>query len=158
MKIVQRIAICVVMLLGWAAAAQAAEPDSVRVGDRWSYDIKDDLTGDLRHSVTVVVVEVTDKEITTRAPMRGKDRPQTMIFDLDWGRIDDGAWKLSPAASASRCRCRLASSGDRMQTPSIGNQASHTARPELRKSSSKSRSQRLPARSIPIRSKRPRDW
>ena len=97
MKIVQRIAICVVMLLGWAAAAQAAEPDPVRVGDRWSYDIKDDLTGDLRHSVTVVVVEVTDKEITTRATMRGKDRPLTMIFDLDWGRIDDGAWKVNPS-------------------------------------------------------------
>jgi hypothetical protein len=95
----QRIAIFAFTLLCWtvAYAAQAAEPDPVRVGDRWSYDIKDDLTGDLRHSVTVVVVEVTDKEITARAALRGKDRPQTMVFDLDWGRIDDGVWKLKPS-------------------------------------------------------------
>ena len=24
-----------------------------------------------------------------------------MVFDLDWGRIDDGAWKFSRAGSAS---------------------------------------------------------
>src|SRR5262245_64343052 len=89
-------AIGLAALLSWAGvcAAQTTDPGPVRVGDRWSYDVKDDLTGDLRHAVTVVVVEVSDKEITTRAAIRGKDRPQTMVFDLDWGRIDDGAWKL----------------------------------------------------------------
>jgi len=69
----------------------------VRVGDRWSYDIKDEATGDLRHALTVVVIDVNDKEITARTTIRGKDRPQTMAFDLDWGRIDDGAWKLRPS-------------------------------------------------------------
>lgn len=99
MTIKQRIAIFAFALFYCIAgcAAQAAEPDPVRVGDRWSYDLKDDLTGDLRHSVTVVVVEVSDKEISTRATIRGKDRPQTMVFDLDWGRIDDGVWKLKPS-------------------------------------------------------------
>jgi hypothetical protein len=95
----QGIAIVTLTLFCWNAdcAAQTADPGPVRVGDRWSYDIKDDLTGDLRHSVTVVVVDVSDKEITTRASVRGKDRPQTMVFDLDWGRIDDGGWKLRPS-------------------------------------------------------------
>src|SRR2546423_15308604 len=79
------------------SAAQTAEPGPIRAGDRWSYEIKDDLTGDLRHAVTVVVVDITDKEITTRTAIRGKDRPQTMVFDLDWGRIDDGAWRLQPS-------------------------------------------------------------
>ena len=77
--------------------AQIVDPGAVRVGDRWSYDIKDDLTGDLRHAMTIVVVEVNEKEITTRTTYRGKDRPQTMVFDSDWGRIDDGAWKLRPS-------------------------------------------------------------
>ena len=100
MRIGQSIAILALTLVCWAmdCAAQTADPGGpVRVGDRWSYDLKDDLTGDLRHSVTVVVVAVSEKEITTRTTMRGKDRPQTMVFDLDWGRIDDGAWKLQPA-------------------------------------------------------------
>jgi hypothetical protein len=99
MTVGQALAIFALTLAGWTppSAAQVAEPEPVHVGDRWSYDVKDDLTGDLRHSVTVVVVEVGDKEITTRVTIRGKDRPQTMVFDRDWGRIDDGAWKLNPA-------------------------------------------------------------
>jgi len=78
-------------------AAQTADPGPVRVGDSWSYEIKDDLTGNLRQAITVVVGDVNDKEITTRVSVRGKDRPQTMVHDLDWGRIDDGAWKLRPS-------------------------------------------------------------
>ena len=78
-------------------AAQTLDSGAIRAGDRWSYDVKDELTGDLRQATTVVVVEVNDKEITTRVTFRGKDRPQTMVYDLDWGRIDDGAWKLRPS-------------------------------------------------------------
>ena len=83
------------------------EPGPVRVGDRWAYDIKDDLTGDLRQSVTIVVVDVSEKEITARAMVRGKDRPLTMVFDLDWGRIDDGAWKLQPAGIGIKKRLKI---------------------------------------------------
>ena len=92
-------ALAVAVLIGWSQAclAQPVEPGPVRVGDRWSYDIKDDATGDLRHAITVIVVDITDSEITTRTMVRGKDRPQTMVFDRDWGRIDDGNWKLRPA-------------------------------------------------------------
>jgi hypothetical protein len=78
-------------------AAQTADPGAIRVGDRWSYDVKDGFTGDLRDAITIVVVEVNDKEITTRVTHRGKDRPQTMVFAPDWGRIDDGAWRLRPS-------------------------------------------------------------
>ena len=77
-------------------AAQEIDPGAVRVGDRWSYDVKDDLTGDFKVSMTFEVVEVNEKEITTRVHYRGKPPPRTMIFDLDWGRIDDGLWKVRP--------------------------------------------------------------
>jgi hypothetical protein len=87
--------------------AAQPEPGPVRVGDRWAYDIKDDLTGDLRQSVTIVVVDVSEKEITARAMVRGKDRPLTMVFDLDWGRIDDGAWKLQPAGIGIKKRLKI---------------------------------------------------
>jgi len=91
------ISVAVLLLAAGYGAAQSVDPGPIRVGDRWSYDIKDDLTGDLRQAATVVVVEINDKEITTRASIRGKDRPLTMVHDLDWGRIDDGAWRLRPA-------------------------------------------------------------
>jgi hypothetical protein len=78
-------------------AAQAVDPEPIRVGDRWSYDIKDALTGDLRLAVTIVAAEINEKEITTRTSVRGKDRPNTIVFNPDWGRIDDGVWKHRPS-------------------------------------------------------------
>jgi len=90
------IGLALLFLLPGYSQAQSGDPGSIRVGDRWSYEVKDSLTGDLRPAMTVVIGDVNDKEITARVSLRGRDRPQTMIFDPDWGRIDDGAWKLRP--------------------------------------------------------------
>jgi hypothetical protein len=84
-----------------SAHAQTAAPAAadVRVGDRWSYDVKDDATGDLRNSITVVVVDVTEKEINTRIAVKGKEGqpPRPFIFAHDWGRIDDSVWQFQPS-------------------------------------------------------------
>ena len=85
------------LLLVCYCAAQTVDPGPIQVGDRWSYDIKDALTGDLRLAVTIVAAEVNEKEITTRTSVRGKDRPNTIVFNPDWGRIDDGIWKHRPS-------------------------------------------------------------
>src|SRR5262245_59313086 len=77
--------------------AQTADPGAIRVGDQWKYSIKDGFTGNLRNAITIVVAETNDKEITTRITYQGKDRPQTNIYDPEWGRIDDGTWKLRPS-------------------------------------------------------------
>lgn len=90
-------ALAVLLLWLGNSPAQAAEGDGVKVGDRWSYDVKDDATGDLRQAITVVVTEINDKEITARVTVRGKDRPNTVIYATDWGRIDDGRWRNRPA-------------------------------------------------------------
>ncbi len=97
---VRQLAVCALTLsLLWLgnSAAQAPEGDMVKVGDRWSYDVKDDATGDLRQAITVLVTDISDKEITTRVMARGKDRPNTVVYAPDWGRIDDGRWRNRPA-------------------------------------------------------------
>ena len=83
--------------IGHSLAEETAAPDDLRVGDRWSYDVRDETTGDLRRAITYVAIEVTDKEITTRAMERGKDRPNTVIFSREWGRIDNGLWQTRPS-------------------------------------------------------------
>jgi hypothetical protein len=90
------VGLALLLLLPGYGQAQTADPGPIRLGDLWSYEVKDSLTGDLRPAMTVVVGEINDKEITTRVSLRGKDRPLTVIQDLDWGRIDDGSWKLRP--------------------------------------------------------------
>src|SRR5215467_8588272 len=47
------------LLVGYCAAQTVDDPGPLRVGDRWSYDIKDEVTGDLRNAITVVVAEIT---------------------------------------------------------------------------------------------------
>ena len=90
------ISLAVQLLLAGHCAGQTVDGGPIRVGDRWAYDVKDGFTGDPRPTFTVVVVEVTDKEITTRVTVRGKF-PITQVFDRDWGGIDDGALRLSPS-------------------------------------------------------------
>jgi len=86
------------LLLVSYGAAQTADPGPIRVGDRWSYEFKDGLTGDVRQAVTIVAAEINEKEIITRTSVRGReDRPNTIVFDPGWGRIDDGTWKHRPS-------------------------------------------------------------
>lgn len=102
------------LFLSWSCAAETPDPGPVRVGDSWSYDIKDGLTGQLRRAISVVVAETSDKEITTRVTYQGKDRPQTNVYDHDWGRIDDGNWKLRPSGIGIKKPLRSARNGNRM--------------------------------------------
>src|SRR5262249_61512167 len=88
------ISLALLLLSSGYGLAQTVDPGPIRVGDRWSYEIKDSLTGDLRPGMTVVVAEINDKEITTRVSHRGKDHFQTMIQDLYGGGIDNVAWKV----------------------------------------------------------------
>src|SRR5262249_33967706 len=91
------VSLLVQVLTAGYCAAQAVDPGPIRVGDRWSYEFKDALTGDLKQAVTIIVGEINPQEITTRVAIRGRDRPITVIFDPGWGRIDDGVWKYRPS-------------------------------------------------------------
>jgi hypothetical protein len=82
-----------------ACVAQGVDPglpEPVRAGDRWSYEVTDALTGDLKHVATLVVLEVNEKEITARTTLRGTGGPAISVYDADWNRIDEGGWTFRP--------------------------------------------------------------
>src|SRR5262245_13265633 len=92
-------AIGLAALIGWSArcAAEPVDPGPVRVGDRWSCEVKDGATGDRKHSVAIVVIEINDKEITTRHTLRGMNRYQTVVHNRQWGVIDNGVMQFQPS-------------------------------------------------------------
>ena len=90
------------MFASGPANAQDGGKADVRVGDRWAYELKDAATGDLRHSATIVVVGVTDKEINTQISLSGRDKPMTYIYGRDWSRIQDTQWKFQPPEGGFR--------------------------------------------------------
>ena len=79
------------------ASAQVADIAGVLPGDRWVYEVKDEITGDLKSTTTVVVLDVSESEINTRISVRGAARPQQIVFDRSWNRVDDSIWKYRPS-------------------------------------------------------------
>jgi hypothetical protein len=80
-----------------AAMAQTADLAGVLPGDRWVYEVTDEMTGDVKATMTVVVLDVSEAEIHTRVSTRGLVSPQQVIFDRTWNRIDDTIWKYRPS-------------------------------------------------------------
>jgi hypothetical protein len=87
------------LMIGQASPTFAQSPDLAGVlpGDRWTYDVTDEITNDLKSTMTVVVVDVSEKEINTRVSSRGAPRPRQVVFDSAWSRIDDDLWKFAPS-------------------------------------------------------------
>ena len=59
----------------YAAAAQVADIAGVLPGDRWVYEVTDEITGDVKSTTTIVVLDVSESEINTRASTRGAAAP-----------------------------------------------------------------------------------
>jgi hypothetical protein len=78
-------------------SAQVADIAGVLPGDRWVYEVTDEITGDLKLTTTVVVLDVSEKEINTRVSTRGAASPRQIVFDRSWNRIDDDIWKYTPS-------------------------------------------------------------
>lgn len=81
----------------FAASAQVADLAGVLPGDRWVYEVTDEVTGDVKSTTTVVVLDVSEGEILTRVSTRGAASPHQVVFDRAWNRIDDNVWKYRPS-------------------------------------------------------------
>ena len=79
------------------APAQVADIAGVLPGDRWVYEVTDEMTGDVKSTTTVVVLDVSEAEIHTRVSTRGAAGPRQIVFDRSWNRIDDSVWKYRPS-------------------------------------------------------------
>ncbi len=82
------------------AMSQMADLGGVLAGDRWTYEITDEISGDLKHTMTVFVLDVSESEINTRVSTRGAASPRQIVFDRTWNRIDDSIWKYRPSDDA----------------------------------------------------------
>jgi hypothetical protein len=79
-------------------SAQVPDVAGVLPGDRWVYELTDDITGDIKEVTTIVVIDVSENEINTRFSGRGSTiPPRLIVFDRNWNRIDDSIYKFRPS-------------------------------------------------------------
>jgi hypothetical protein len=79
------------------AVAQLADVAGILPGDRWVYEVTDEMSGDVKSIMTVVVLDASDQEVHTRVSTRGATGPRQIVFDRAWNRIDDSVWKYRPS-------------------------------------------------------------
>ncbi|SRR6266700_3583493 len=99
------IRLCLASLVGlaviWphvlAAQSQDGTNDSIKVGDWWTYNHKDEITGLLVDTYTSAVTEISPKEIATSLTFRGRNGAGAVVFDHDWNRIANGALRYKPS-------------------------------------------------------------
>jgi hypothetical protein len=65
-------------------------------GDRWTYEVRDEIAGAITATRTNVVTEVTPTEISTRVDTAGKSNPGQITYDRSWNMLTSGPWKYSP--------------------------------------------------------------
>jgi hypothetical protein len=82
------------------AATESAPPQETmedpQVGDRWTYEIRDDITGDIKSTFTATITEVSATEISLRTNVIGNSNFGYVTYDHSWNRTINGNWRFSP--------------------------------------------------------------
>ena len=79
-----------------AAQSPSAADSAVQVGDRWTYESKDEISGEPKDAYTQLVTEISPKEIVVNVSTRGKSGSSIIIYDHDWNRIATSTLKFQP--------------------------------------------------------------
>ena len=76
-------------------AAQETMEDT-ELGDHWSYEFRDDISGDVKWVLTQTVTDLTDSQIGLRITRAGNSHSGYQTFDRSWNVINSGVTRYSP--------------------------------------------------------------
>jgi hypothetical protein len=82
-----------------APAGPAASPDSMedlQPGDHWTYELRDEITGEVKGTNTNTVTDVSASEINTRIGLLGNPGAGYQTFDRSWNVTNNGIWRFKP--------------------------------------------------------------
>ena len=66
------------------------------VGDRWTYEIRDEISGKLKRTNTELITEVTPNEISVRIETLGSNGAGIFVYDHAWNMKAGPDWKFTP--------------------------------------------------------------
>jgi len=87
-----------------AAASPSAEPanspeamEDPQIGDRWTYESRDDITGDVKSTYTSTITDVSTTEIGIRIVVLGNPNFGFVNYDRSWNRTSNDTWRFAPS-------------------------------------------------------------
>jgi hypothetical protein len=93
--------LCLVSALvaeSWPNFAASADESMQQVapGDHWTYEVKDEISGNVKSTRTDLVTDVTQKDIAVRVDFVGTGRTNNLLYDHSWNLLRSGSYKYSP--------------------------------------------------------------
>lgn len=65
-------------------------------GDYWTYEVHDEITGNVTATRTNVVTEVTPTDISVRFTVAGSSNNGFNVYDRSWNLKTSGSWRFRP--------------------------------------------------------------
>ncbi len=94
-----------------AVTLQRIESIDLKPGDRWTYDVLNDITGEKEGTATYLLTEVVGDTLSvqmTRDPGNGKPSWNSLLlFDKNWNFLEDSVWKRTPGSPTTGIRLPL---------------------------------------------------
>ena len=80
-----------------AEAAVSPEPmEDLQLGDHWTYEFRDDITGEIKSTITNTVTDISGGEVSTRIAHLGTPNSGFQTFDRSWNMTNSGIWRYTP--------------------------------------------------------------
>jgi hypothetical protein len=70
--------------------------EDAQTGDHWTYELRDEITGDIKSTITNTVTDVSAAEVSTRIAALGNSNAGYQNFDRSWNLINNGVWRFTP--------------------------------------------------------------
>ena len=66
------------------------------VGDNWTYEVRDEITGKISATREIVVTEITPADISARSKDLISSKTMPIVYDRSWNLLTSGDWKYTP--------------------------------------------------------------
>lgn len=80
----------------FTSAIEQETMEDPQIGDHWTYEVRDDVSGDLKATMTHTITDITPKEISIRTAVLGRPNGGYFTYDHSWDLINSDTWRSSP--------------------------------------------------------------
>jgi len=67
-----------------------------QIGDHWTYVDRDDVSGDIKSTMTLTITDITPTEFAVRVTTDNKSEARYLTFSRSWDTVSNDPWRFTP--------------------------------------------------------------